>query len=234
MKNSYKLFSFVLVMSLLFLSPSLKAQTEISFGANVGYGGLNMTDFNDATKKGYEEITNQFSNYSVSQEDVGGGVYFDGHVLFTFNKSITTGLSVNYISGSGGLEGTAGGTDYTVKLDVSTIEILGVLGTKIPFGSSTALALKGYAGVGLPSFDLNAGGNNGSAGDAYFSGRLQGGVEFDLNSVILNAFVGYRIANAGAQEFEINGQKGKFEVNGEEKKLDLSGLLLGVGIDIKF
>jgi len=234
MKNSYKLFPFVLVVSLLFLGSTLKAQTDISFGANVGYGGMNMSDFNDATKTLYEGIQNQFSNYSVSHEDVSGGVYFDGHLLFTFNKSITTGLSVNYLSGSGGLEGTAGGTDYTVKMDISTIEILGVLGTKIPFGSNTALALKGYAGVGLPSFDLNFGGNNGSASDAYFSGRLQGGVEFDLNSVILNAFVGYRIANAGSQEFEINGQKGKFEVNGEEKKLDLSGLLLGVGIDIKF
>jgi hypothetical protein len=192
-----------------------------------------MSDFNDATKSAYEDLQGQFSIYSLSQEDVGGGVYFNGHLLFTFNKSITTGLSVNYLSGSGGLEGTAGGTDYTGKLDISTIEILGVIGTKIPFGSATAFALKGYAGMGLPSFDLNIGGENGSASDAYFSVRLQGGVEFDLSSVILKALVGYRIANAGAQEFDINGEKSKIELNGEEIDLNLSGMMVGVGFDIK-
>lgn len=226
-----KLFSFALIVSFMSLFTTANAQTDISFGANVGYGGLNMSDFNDATKLAYENLQGQYSNYSLSQEDVSGGLYFDGHVLFTFNKSIITGLSVNYISGSGGLEGTAGGQDYSVKLDISTIEILGVIGTKVPFGSTTAAVLKGYLGMGLPSFDLNAG--DGSASDAYFSGRLQGGVEFDLNSVILNAFVGYRIANAGAQEFDLNGQKAKLKINGEEKDLDLSGMLIGIGLDIK-
>lgn len=233
MKINYKLFSYLIILPLFFLQSSLKAQTEVAVGANVGYGGMNMSDFNDATQMVYDNLQNQYSNYSLSVEDVGGGTYFDGHLLFTFNKSITTGVSINYLSGSGGLEGTAGGTDYTIKLDISTIEILGVIGTKVPFSSTSSLVLRGYAGLGLPSFDLNAGGSSGSASDAYFSGRVQGGIEFDFTSVSVHAFAGYRIANAGAQEFEINGQKSKLTVNNEEKDLNLSGMLIGAGIDIK-
>ncbi len=233
MKQISKKFALTVIVLSAFLISSINAQTEISVGANVGLAGMNMTDFNDATKKAFDNFQNQSSNFSLSQEDVGFGTYFDGHVLFTFNKSITTGLSVNYISGSGGLEGTVDGIDRTAKLDISTIEILGIIGTKIPLGSSTAFALRAYLGMGLPSFDLKSGNSDGSASDAYFSGRLQGGIEFDLNSVVLNAFIGYRIANAGSQEFEADGNKFKFEVNGEEKDLDLSGIMLGVGIDIK-
>lgn len=237
MKKFINKFSFTIVLFFALLLSSTYAQPEITVGANVGYAGLDMKDVNDASKAAAEQIKNNYSNYSVSQEDVGGGLYFDGNVLLTFNKSITTGLSVNYISTSNEFSGDIEGSEFSDKYDFSTIEIMGVIGTKFPLSKTMSLPLRALLGYGLPSIE-RTNTNKSVSGDGsggYFAARAQVGIEFDLKSVVLNAFLGYRLANAGKIDLE-NSDGDKFHLensDGDEIEYNYSGLMIGAGISVK-
>jgi len=201
--------NYSIILSFLFILTSYTysiAQVQTYLGIYAGYGMLNMKEVNDDLKDTYDAIRS-FNIPISSPEDITGGLFLDGSLTFQSNKFLF-GAEVNYISSSGNITYNDFTGSLEEKYDVNTIEFLGILGVKVPISELTSLVFKGYAGYGLASVEHNAAfifysspSDNiivkHEVDGGYFSSRLQGGFDFNINPVVISISVGYRIANSG-------------------------------------
>lgn len=182
------------------------AQVQSYLGIDAGYGILNMKEVNDDMKDTYDALRS--FNIPISlPEDITGGFFIDGSLTFESNN-LLFGATVNYLSSSGNITYNDITGSLEEKYDVNTTEFLGMLGVKIPISEITSFVFKGYAGYGLASVVHNAAfifysspSDNVTikhdVDGGYFSSRLQGGFDFNINPVVISLSVAYRIANSG-------------------------------------
>ena len=217
---------------------------QSSVGFNAGYTQLKM-----------EDVNNEFNVYQdatpfTKSNNISGSLFLEGNFKYTISP-IIFGISSNYISSSGSFVFNMNGLKlYEEIYNVSCIEILGLLETAYEFnGSPLKLFIQLAGGIGLasaeqkeylaaasvelPGIELN---NN--YGGNYFSGRLKGGLQYVINSLIFEFSFGYRFANAGKLELDsslpqpdyIQGISSPYQVYVEELEFDYSGFLISAGV----
>jgi len=239
---------FVMLILLLFYNNPLLSQTKTTIGFSAGYGMVNMSEVNSDLKDTYQ-VLRSANIPTSSPEEIKGGLFVDGNFLIRLEK-ISLGASVNYISGKGNLSFSDYSGSIEENYDASTIEIMGIIGTNIPFSQTVSLSFRGYAGYGLasvnhtgrinffasPQNNINVT-NDVSAG--YFAARLQGGIEILAEPVILNISLAYRIANAGKLKGDMteNGRSysnmGVRNSRGGDIEFDYSGITFLAGIQFQ-
>lgn len=238
------------IMLLLLFHPSglLFAQSKTTIGFSAGYGMLNMKEVNSDLKDTYQVL--QSANiHASSPEEIEGGLFVDGNFLVRLEK-ISLGASVNYITGNGNLTYSDFSGSIEESYDASTIEIMGIIGTNVPFNQTVSLSLRGYAGYGIasvnhigrinffasPQDNINVT-NDVSGG--YFAARIQGGIEILVEPLILNFSLAYRIANAGKLKGDMteNGisfsNMGIRNARGGDIEFDYSGITFMAGIQFQ-
>ena len=229
--------------------PSAGSIAIISIGA--GYGILNMTDVNNDLNDS-QNLLNDLGLNTNSPDLITGGLFLEGSLKFIIDQ-FRIGLAGNYISSTGEFRYSDPEGSFEEKYDVSTIEITALFEVLLASKQSTVQPfLRINGGIGLASVDhIDHKGDfqifesseftiniiNNVSGN-YFAGRVQGGVLFILNNVILELALGYRIANAGELKGDHIENGITFEnmpvrdVNGNAISFDYSGFLASAGISI--
>jgi len=226
--------------------PSAGSIAIISIG--VGYGILNMTDVNNDLDDS-QDFLNDLGLNTNSPDLISGGLFLEGSLKFIIDQW-RIGLAGDYISSTGEFRYSDPEGSFEEKYDVSTIEITALFEVLLASKQSTVQPfLRINGGIGLASVDhkgdfqlfgeseLTINITNNVSGN-YFAGRVQGGVQFILNNVILELAIGYRIANAGELKGDHIENGITFEnmpvrdVNGNAISFDYSGFLASAGISI--
>jgi hypothetical protein len=238
----------VVIFILLFCSDLLFAQTKTTIGFSAGYGMLNMKEVNADLEDTYQLI-HSLGVPAPPPKEIGGGLFLDGSVLVRLNNT-SFGAGINYATGKGNISYTDYSGSIEESYDASTIEIMSIIGTSIPFNQTVALSLRCYAGYGLASvshigrftFFSSPQDNIDVTHDVsggYFSGRVQGGVEMLVEPVILSFALAYRIANAGVLKGNMTRDGISYSnvaiknVRGGDIEFDFSGITLLVSVQFR-
>jgi hypothetical protein len=221
-----------------------------SLGVSIGYGYLSMGEVNQDLK----DTENLFSNAGAKTnepDEVKGGLFIEGNFKYSIGK-FNLGITADYVSSSGNFSyGDQSGSlheDY----DVSTTEVLGLIEIVFPIElSSWQPFVQLAAGVGFANaertidlriYDPNAAYLNllNKVDGNYFAGRVKAGADYIIQNVMLEAAVGYRLANAG----ELKGEQVENgttytdmyvnDINGSKVEFNYSGFFVTVGVSIRF
>ena len=220
-----------------------------SLGVSIGYGYLNMHDVNQDLLN-TESLISGAGGYTNEPDEVKGGLFLEGDLKYSIGK-FNVGITADYISSTGNFSYGDQSASLKENYNVSTTEVLGLFEMVFQIElSSWQPFVQIAAGVGFanaertidfriynPAAYLNI---ENTADGTYFAGRIKSGVNYNIQNVLLEFAVGYRLADAG----ELKGDQVEngttysdvtmLDINGNDIEFDYSGFFVSGGVSIKF